>query len=114
MGKVRRLVKYIGDAVLCVFPGGREPDAVRCARRLRDGFRQLLGRYVPDSDSQLEVAISSGEAVAHASVLNRFPGIKVTGKVREALDSDFQATEMPAVPPKWSREPLGVWIVHEA
>lgn len=128
-----RLVKYIGDSVLCVFPDGREPDAVRCARRMRADFVGLLGRYVPHSDARLEVAISSGEvtegvyghgslrlydvmgeAVAHASVLNHGPGIKVTGKVREALGSDFPTTETAAVPLKWSRGQLSAWIVHEA
>ena len=127
-----RLVKYIGDSVLCVFPGGREPDAVRCARRMRGDFVRLLGRYAPDGVARLEVAISSGEvtegifghdslrlydvmgeAVAHAAVLNRLPGIKVTGDVRDAVGSVFRTTEMPAVPLKWSREQLQAWIVQE-
>jgi adenylate cyclase len=127
-----RIVKYIGDAVLVVFPGGAESQAVRCAQRMRGGFAELLGRHAPGDGARLEVAISSGEVVegifghdslrlydimgepvAHAAVMNRFPGIIVTAKVRDAAGGEFRMKEMPPVPPKWGGDPLRAWRVLE-
>jgi class 3 adenylate cyclase len=126
------LVKYIGDSVLCVFPEGGETDAVWCARRMRDGFRTLLGRYAPGDGAQLEVAISSGElvqgvfghpskrmydvmgeTVAHAFILNRFPGIKVTAGVRDAIGAEYRTKALPAISLKWRAEPLEAWLLLE-
>jgi class 3 adenylate cyclase len=127
-----RLVKYIGDSVLSVFSSGREIEAVRCAQRMQGGFLELLGRHAPGADARLEAAISSGEVtegvyghgslrlfdvmgepVAHASVLSRFPGIKVTAKVRDAVGGELRMEERPPVPLKWGGDPLRVWIVSE-
>jgi adenylate cyclase len=127
-----RIVKYIGDAVLVIFPGGGETEAVRCALRMRGGFTELLGRYASGDGARLEVAISSGEVVegifghdslrlydimgetvAHAAIINRFPGIIVTATVRDAAGGEFRMKEMPPVPPKWGGEPLRAWRVLE-
>ncbi len=127
-----RIVKYIGDAVLVVFPGGGETEAVRCALRMRGGFTELMGRHASGDGARLEVAISSGEVVegifghdslrlydimgetvAHAAIMNRFPGIIVTAKVHDAAGGEFRMEEMPPVPPKWGGEPLRAWRVLE-
>lgn len=115
-----RIVKYIGDAVLVVFPGGGEVEAVRCGLRMRGGFTELLGRYASGDGARLEVAISSGEVVegifgheslrlydimgetvAHAAILNRIPGIIVSAKVSDAVGGEFPLKELPPVLPKW-------------
>ena len=127
-----RIVKYIGDSVLFVFPGEGEIEAVRCALRMRGGFTELLGRLAPGDGARLEVAISSGEVVegifghdslrlydvigetvAHAAVMNRFPGIKVTGEIRDAAGGEFRMKEMTPVPLKWGGDPLRAWLVLE-
>jgi adenylate cyclase len=126
-----RIVKYIGDGVLGVFPDGREPEAVQCALRMRAGFKDLLGRHAPGDGAELEVAISSGEvvegvygheslrlhdvmgeAVAHAAVLNRIPGITVSREVRDAVRAKYRTKELPAVPLKWRNDPLEAWQVQ--
>jgi adenylate cyclase len=127
-----RLVKYIGDAVLSVFPEGREREAMRCALRMRAGFGELLGKYAPVDGARLEIAVSSGEvaegvcghrslrmydvmgdAVAHAAVLNRLPGIVVTTEVRRVLGPLYRVEKMPSVPLKWSADALEAWRVLE-
>ncbi|MCX7030555.1 MAG: adenylate/guanylate cyclase domain-containing protein [Spirochaetes bacterium] len=126
------LVKYIGDSILSVFPEGREIDAVQCALRMRGGFAALLGRYAPGDGAQLGVAISTGELVqgvfghrslrledvmgeivANAFLLNRYPGIKVTGEVRNAIGAEVRTEELPAIPLKWRGDPLDAWAVLE-
>jgi class 3 adenylate cyclase len=126
------LVKYIGDSVLCVFPEAREADAVRCALRMRGDFGELLGRYASGGSARLEVAISSGEvvqgvyghaslrtfdimgeAVSHAAVMSRGPGIKITTQVRDAVRGQYRTKELPAIPLKWGGDPLEAWLVLE-
>jgi class 3 adenylate cyclase len=124
------ILKYIGDAMLCVFPRGRENEAVRCAVLMRDAFAALVERHVPAPVAELGAAVSSGEVtrglfghkslrvddvmgetVAHAAVLNRLPGIKVTDPVRKALGPEFHAEELPPLSLKWTSENLRAWEV---
>ncbi len=126
-----RIVKYIGDALLGTFPEGREIEAMRCALRMRGGFAELIERRAPGDGAQLEVAISSGElvegvfghhslrladimgeTVAYAAILNRFPGIKITKEVHDAVGDAFLATEISAIPLKWGQDQLRAWLVH--
>jgi class 3 adenylate cyclase len=126
------LVKYLGDAVLSVFPDGREPDAARCAIRLRQDFAALVRAHAPGDAARLEAAISSGEvvqgtfghpslrtedimgdAVAHASVLNRVPGIVVTEAVKNALGGTFRTRQLTPLPVKWGAQPLQAWLIVE-
>ncbi len=124
------ILKYIGDAILCVFPRGRENEAVRCAVRMRKDFAALVESYKMAQVADLGAAVSSGdvtrgvfghrslrvddvmgETVAHAAVLNRLAGIKVTDKVRQALGAEFHAEELPPLSLKWTSENLRVWEV---
>ncbi len=124
------ILKYIGDAMLCVFPRGRENEAVRCAVRMRKDFAALVESYEIVQVAELGAAVSSGEVtrgifghkslrvddvmgetVAHAAVLNRLPGIKVTDPVRRAIGPEFHAVELPPLSLKWSSENLRAWEV---
>jgi class 3 adenylate cyclase len=126
------LVKYLGDAVLSVFPEGREGNAVRCAIRQRQDFTALVRAHAPGDAAHLEAAISSGEVsqgtfghsslrtedimgdvVAHASVLNRIPGIVVTEAVKNALGGTFRTKELPPLPVKWDAKPIQPWQIIE-
>jgi adenylate cyclase len=125
-----RLIKYLGDAVLCAFPEGREADAVDCAIRLRQDFAALVRTNAPGDAARLEAAISAGEVmqgtfghpslrtedimgetVAHASVLNRVPGIVVTDAVKSALGGAFRTKELPPLPVKWGANPIQAWQI---
>ncbi len=124
------ILKYMGDAILCVFPRGRENEAVRCAVRMRRDFAALVESRTTARLSELDAAVSSGpvtrgvfghkslkvddvlgETVAHAAVLNRLPGIKVTDPVRKSLGPEFHAVELPSLSLKWTSENLRAWEV---
>jgi adenylate cyclase len=126
------LIKYLGDAVLSVFPDGGETDAARCTIRLRLDFAALVRTYAPGDAARLEAAISSGEvvqgtfghpslrtedimgdAVALASILNRVPGIVVTEAVKNALGGTFRTRELPPLPVKWDVKPIHAWQIIE-
>lgn len=57
------IVKYMGDAMLCVFPAGCENKAVDCSLKLRRAFSSLVSRSGLSPDTELEVGIGSGEVV---------------------------------------------------
>jgi adenylate cyclase len=57
------IVKYLGDAMLCVFPAGRENEAVECSLELRRAFAGMVSRRGLPPDTELEVGIGSGEVV---------------------------------------------------
>lgn len=124
------LVKYIGDAVLCTYPDGRERDAINSALGMRGAFSRLLDSYAPDDGARLEVAISSGEvmqgtyghatllvedimgeAVSRVAMLNRHPGIKVGKEVHDTVVGAFRMQQLPSVPVKWSDSPIEAWLV---
>ena len=54
-----------------------------------------------------------GEAVAHASILNRVPGIVVTEAVKSALGGAFRMKELSPLPVKWAAKPLQAWQIVE-
>ena len=126
------LIKYLGDAVLSVFPEGRETDAVRCAIRMRQDFATLVRTNVPGDAARLEIAINAGEVVrgtfghaslrtkdimgevvANAAVLNRVPGIVVSEAVKDALGAAFRTKELSPLPVKWGAKPITAWQIIE-
>jgi adenylate cyclase len=67
------IVKYLGDALLCVFPADTENEAVDCALKLRPAFAQIVSCRGLSVETELEIGLGSGQAAAgtfgHKSLL---------------------------------------------
>jgi class 3 adenylate cyclase len=127
-----RLLKYIGDSVLAVFPEGAEAAAVRSALAMRSGFPRIVPPLAAGIGTVLEVAIGCGpvwhgvfghgslrmedvfgETVSETAILSHTQGIALTGAVRNAVAARFPTERQPDVTPKWRQEPLQWWRVIE-
>jgi class 3 adenylate cyclase len=126
------ILKYLGDAMLCVFPAGCENDAVDCAQELREVFADLVKERGLPPDTELEIGIGSGEveigmfghrsllqkdvfgqAVNHAAAIGHHRGIAITETVYERIKADYETNRLPDFEVKWQDEPLKVWEVKE-
>jgi adenylate cyclase len=126
------IIKYLGDAILCLFPADSEIEAVRCARQMRTAYADLVQRRNITHDTELEVGIDTGEAaigivghpslrtkdvfsehVNRAAVIGHHRGIAITDDVQKAVSAHFKTAPLPDVTLKWQNEPLKVWEVLE-
>jgi len=127
-----RIVKYMGDAMLCVFPEGAEGEAVACALAMRPAFAALAGAWRLPTDTVLEVGIAAGdvamgvfghrslrlpdvfgETVNVAVTIGHHEGIALTEEVRDALGVAYETRRLPDERVKWRVEPLRIWEVVE-
>ena len=126
------IIKYIGDAVLVIFPEGKEEDAIRAAIEARKGFQDLRERLKIKHPVEMEVGIGSGtvtigefghsshreidlfgEVVNETAIIGHHLGIAILKPVYEAVKDTFQCNKLPDMKAKWRPEPLGIWeIVH--
>ncbi len=125
-----RIVKYIGDAILSVFPSGRERAAVRCAIDTERDFEILVKDMNLDPEVALNTGINSGEVYAgifghrslrgedifgntvnEASMMTRGKGICITEAVKNAIGDSFRTEKLPDVQVKWKSEPIKAWRV---
>jgi len=126
------IVKYLGDALLCVFPAGTENEAVDCALKLRQAFAQIVRRRGLSVETELEIGISSGqvasgtfghrsrlqwdvlgEEVNRAATIGHHRGIAITGCVHDQFKSNRPVRRLPDFNLKGQTEPLNVWEVVE-
>ena len=126
------IIKYLGDGLLCIFPGGAENDAVGCALELRKAFSDLVDPRSLPPDTELEIGIGSGrvaigmfghrsllqkevfgETVLRAAAIGHHRGVAITERVYERVKSDYETRKLPERRIKWQAEPLPVWEVVE-
>ncbi len=60
VGHGGQIIKYIGDAILAVFPADGTVKAVACAKAMRSSYRALLERFDLNRESELEVGVGAG------------------------------------------------------
>ena len=126
------IIKYLGDALLCIYPAGSENDVVKCSKELRKTFGDLVSKRELPPETELEIGISSGrvelgvfghkslvqrdvfgEAVNRAAMIGHHRGIAMTETVYDRVKETYQTSELPEVKLKWLDEPLRVWEVVE-
>ena len=125
------IIKYIGDAMLIVFPvddpGRAVRNAVECARAMRVSYDEQVKRAGITHETDLETGIAIGEvergiighesrriddlfgeAVNRAGMIGHHRGVAVTDAVRELLGPEYPCRRLPDVTLKWQDEPLVV------
>jgi class 3 adenylate cyclase len=124
------IIKYLGDAILCVFAAGYEKDAIDCASELRAAFADMVKEKGLPPDTELEIGIGSGEvevglfghrslvlkdvfgqAVLQAAVIGHHRGIAITESVYERIKAEYETNRLSDFEVKWQDEPLKVWEV---
>ena len=126
------ILKYVGDAMLCVFPAGCASETVACSLKLRRAFSSMVsGRGLPP-ETELEVGIGLGEVTTgvfgHRSLRQRdvfgqeiscvttighHRGIAITERVYDEVKEQYETRQLPEFRVKWQNEPLRVWEVVE-
>jgi adenylate cyclase len=126
------ILKYLGDAMLCVFPAGYEVEAVGCGRKMRKAFSDMAEQRGLGRQTELEVGIGSGQVVfaecGHATlrrkdifgeevnrtaVIGHYRGVAITERVYDRVRESHETRRLPDLEVKWRREPLKVWAVVE-
>jgi adenylate cyclase len=126
------IIKYMGDAMLCVFPAGSENEVVECALGLRQAFADMARQRGLPTDTELEMGIGSGavaigefghrsmrqkdvfgEEVNRAAKIGHHRGIAITERVYEQVKAKYETQRLPDWSVKWQEEPLKVWEVVE-
>jgi class 3 adenylate cyclase len=126
------IIKYMGDAMLCVFPAGSENEVIRCALQLRKTYFEMIDARNITHETELEVGISAGEvetgiigheslrqkdifgeAVNRAAIIGHHRGIALTENVYHKINPSYETAQLPDVTVKWQTESLKVWEIIE-
>ena len=126
------ILKYMGDAILCVFPTGSEPEVVRCALKLRKAFAEMRSWKRLPEDPELEIGIGSGqvtvgvfghrtlrqcdvfgEEVNRVATIGHHRGIAITEGMYDHVKRDYTTHRLPDVKVKWQKDPLKMWEIVE-
>jgi class 3 adenylate cyclase len=126
------IIKYMGDAMLCVFPAGSEIEVIQCALQLRKTYFEMIDARNITHETELEVGISAGEveigiighksflqkdifgeAVNRAGVIGHHRGIAMTENIYHTIKTAYKTAQLPDVTVKWQTEPLKIWEIVE-
>ena len=126
------IIKYMGDALLCVFCVDSENEAAECSLELRRAFSDIVSRRNIPPDTELEIGIGSGEVgigvfghksllqkdvfgeeVNRAAMIGHHRGIAITERVYEKIKMNYETRRLPAFEVKWQDEPIKVWEIVE-
>ena len=126
------IIKYMGDALLCVFSADSENEAAKCSLELRKAFSNIVSRSNVPTDTELEIGMGSGEVgigvfgheslrqkdvfgeeVNRAAMIGHHRGIAITERVYEKIKTNYATRKLPELEVKWQDEPLKVWEIVE-
>jgi adenylate cyclase len=126
------IIKYMGDAILCIFPANSENEAVKCALELRKAFRGIVSARNIRHDTELEIGIGSGEVgvglfghnslrqkdvfgeeVNRAATIGHHRGIAITENVYYKVRTAYKTGRLSEFRVKWQEAPLKVWEIIE-
>ena len=126
------IIKYLGDAILCIFSAESENQAVACALKLREAYSNIVRRRNISGDTELEIGISAGEVsigifghrslmqkdvfgevVNRAATIGHHRGIAITESVYNKINTSYETNRLPDFEVKWQDEPLKIWEIVE-
>ncbi len=124
------IVKYLGDAILCIFSAGGAIQAVNCAQQMRQIFAEMVASKGLREELELEVGIGSGQVgvgecghptlrqrdifgdeVNRVARIGHYQGIAITEQVYEQVKAVFQTKRLPDVKIKRGEQLLRVWAI---
>lgn len=124
------IIKYLGDAILCLFPAGRVIQAVACGQHMRQAFAELVVSSGLPEEIVLEVGIGAGPVVVgecgHRSLRQRdvfgdevnyvarighYRGVAITERVYEQVKDHYKTQRLPDLTTKRAGQVLKVWAV---
>jgi len=126
------IIKYLGDAMLCVFPAGSEKQVVECSLKIRKAYADLVERRGIPHETELEIGLSAGpvamgtfghqslrmrdifgEEITRAAVIGHHRGIAMTENVYHKIKDEYKTERLPDLTVKWQTEPLKVWEIAQ-
>jgi class 3 adenylate cyclase len=132
VSKGGRIIKYLGDSILAVFPQGSANDVIDAAHCLRREYAELVAALGTGIESDMEVGISYGEVfegtvghdtlraydvfgecVNEAAMIGHHRGIAITESVHQLISPEIAVRPLETQHPKWRTDPLIVWEVVE-
>lgn len=124
------IIKYLGDAILCIFPASHAIQAVACGQHMRQAFAELVASKGLPEEIVLEVGIGAGRVVVgecgHRSLRQRdvfgdevncvarighYRGVAITEQVHEQVKDHYQTRRLPDLKMKRPRQVLKAWAV---
>jgi class 3 adenylate cyclase len=130
--KLGDIIKYLGDAILCVFPVDSENDVIQCSLNLRKAYSDIIRKRDISQDTELEIGIASGtlevgifghkslrqkdifgDEVNRAATIGHHRGIAITENVYDKVKFNYKTAKLPEFKVKWQDEPLQVWEITE-
>jgi adenylate cyclase len=132
VGHQGEIIKYLGDALLCLFPADGALEAITCSLKLRRAYAAIVDRRRIPIQTDLEIGLDLGrvavgvfgheslrqrdvfgEAVNLAATIGHHRGVAVTESVYRKIQQAFPTRELPATKVKWREDPVRVWEVVE-
>ena len=126
------IIKYLGDAILCVFPADSENDVIQCSLNLRKAYSDIIRKRDISQDTELEIGVASGtlevgifghkslrqkdifgDEVNRAATIGHHRGIAITENVYDKVKINYKTAKLPEFKVKWQDEPLQVWEIAE-
>lgn len=124
------IIKYMGDAILCIFDSASQ--AVESALEMRRVYSNIVAERHLSGDTELEIGISAGDvgigvfghrslvqrdvfgaAVNQAAMIGHYRGIAITESVYDEIKTSYETNRLPDFAVKWQDEPLKIWEIVE-
>ena len=132
VGHGGEIIKYLGDAMLSIFPAGFEVEAVACGLEMRKAFADMVERRGLRGEIELEVGIGAGpvavgecghrtlrqrdvfgEEVNRTAKIGHYRGVAITEPVYERVKGSYTTVRQPDWETKRQGESLKVWAIKE-
>jgi adenylate cyclase len=126
------ILKYMGDAILCIFPKDSEHSVIEMALKLCRAFSAMEGWQGLPGNPELEIGIGSGniaigifghrthqqkdvfgEEMNRVATIGHHRGITITERVHDRIKQHYATHRLPDMSVKWQSDPLKVWEILE-
>ncbi len=126
------IIKYLGDAILSIFPADWAIQAVACGHKMRQVFTEMVVKHSLPEEIVLEVGLGAGqivvgmcghrtlrqkdifgEEVNRVAQIGHYRGVAITEPVYEQIKASHQTRQLPDLKTKRPGQVLKIWAVAE-